>query len=60
MKVTVKILEHGETIRVERYETLEAAEKEMGRIEKEAHRTHSLWNVIVQKNGITEFERFFG
>lgn len=57
---TVKTLSHGELIRTENYRSYDDARKRVYKIEIEAHKTHSLLNVVLFEDDVKLLERFFG
>ena len=56
----VEILSHGKLINSEKYENYEVARKRVTQLEKVAHKTHSLLNVVLFENDVKLLERFFG
>lgn len=57
---TVVAFQHGELIRNEHYSKFEDARKRVTQIEREAHKSHSLLNVVLFEDNVKILERFFG
>jgi hypothetical protein len=56
----VETLSHGKLIKSENYDNYEVARKRVTQLEKVAHKTHSLLNVVLFENDVKLLERFFG
>lgn len=57
---TVETVCHGKVIETNKYRNFEVARKRVTQLEKVAHKTHSLLNVVLFENEVKLLERFFG
>lgn len=60
MRYIIEVLSHGELIRTEHCIKFEDARKRVSQIEREAHKSHSLLNVVLFEDHVKIIERFFG
>lgn len=57
---TVEILSKGAVVKTETYASFKEARIRVTQLEKVAHKTHSLLNVVLIEDNIKLLERFFG